>query len=258
MIRELSVTESITFEDTPDGGHLPIIDPYDGCTIGCPYCFQMNDSNWNKEILVKINMPNLIKSQLKDCNKDQTIYIGSRCDPYMALEEKYELTRKCLIELNELNIPTMIATKAHYNIIYRDIDIFKNYKADLTVLLGLSNLNLLTNGESCSHLINNIEVANKLYEQGIKVWAFITPILPGITDVNQMIGSLNNDIPVYLDKLRIGKDSIIKKKMMEFIKKKYPQLNSMYEEIINNDNNNYIKELRNEWKDSSRVKFVFD
>lgn len=257
MIRELSINEAITFEDTPDGGRCPIIDPYDGCTMGCPYCFQMNDRNWNKEILVKINMPNLIKKQLKDWNKDQTIYVGSKCDPYMELEEKYELTRKCLIELNELKIPTMITTKAHHNIIFRDIDILKNYKADLTVLFGLSNLNLLTDRES-SHMIKNIEVANKLHEQGIKVWAFITPILPGITDVNKMIRSLNKDIPVYLDKLRIEKDSIPKKKMMGFINKRHPQLNYMYEEIMNNDNNNYIEELRNEWKDSPRVKFVFD
>jgi DNA repair photolyase len=257
MIRELVINEAITFEKPPDGGQLAVIDPYDGCTIRCPYCFQMNDKDWNKETLVKINIADLIKTQLKDWNKDQTVYIGSKCDPYMDLEEKYELTRKCLIELNELKIPTMITTKAHHNIIFRDINLLKDYKADLTVLLGLSNLNLLTNIEN-SHMIKNIQVANKLHEQGIKVWAFITPILPGITDVNKMIGSLNKDIPVYLDKLRIEKDSIPKIKMMEFINKRHPELNSMYEEIINNDNNNYIEELRNQWKDSTRVKFVFD
>jgi len=74
MIMELSINEVITFENTPDGGHLPIIDPYEGCTIGCPYCFQMNDENWNKEILVKTNMPLLIKKQLKDLNKDHLFY----------------------------------------------------------------------------------------------------------------------------------------------------------------------------------------
>lgn len=257
MIKEIFEKEPITYECPPDERTIPIIDPYDGCTMGCPYCFQMNDPSWNKELIVKLNMPQLIKEQLKDWDIGKTIYIGSKCDPYMELEEKYELTRKCLIELSELKIPTMITTKAHHNIIFRDIDILKDYKAELTVLLGLSNLNLLTNKES-SPMIKNIEVANKLHEQGIKVWAFITPILPGITDVNKMIGSLNNDIPVYLDKLRIEKDSIPKKKMMEFINKRHPELNSMYEEIMNNDNNNYIEELRNEWKDSTRVKFVFD
>ncbi len=257
MIKEIFAKELITFENPPDGDVLPIIDPYDGCTIGCPYCFQRNDANWNKELIIKLNMPQLIKEQLKDWDMEKTIYIGSKCDPYMQIEKKYELTRKCLIELSELHIPTMITTKAHHDIIFRDIDILKNYKADLTVLLGLSNLNQISNSEK-SHTIKNIQVANKLHEQGIKVWAFITPILPGITDVNKMIGSLNTDIPVFLDKLSIEKDSIQMQKMLEYINNKYPKLKSIYEDIIFNDKNEYIDGLRNTWKDNSRVKFVFD
>lgn len=75
-----------------------------------------------------------------------------------------------------------------------------------------------------SHTIKNIEVANKLHEEGIKVWAFITPILPDITDVNKMIGSLNKDIPVFLDKLRIENDSIPMQKVLSYINNKHPEL----------------------------------
>ena len=124
-------------------------------------------------------------------------------------------------------------------------------------MLGLSNLNQFSNLEK-SHTVKNIKVANALHEQGIKVWAFITPILPGITDVNKMIGSLNKDIPIFLDKLRIEKDSIPMQKMLEYINNKYPKLKSIYEDIIFNDTNEYINELRNTWKNNSRVKFVFD
>lgn len=257
MVKEIFAKELITFEYPPDGGTVSIIDPYDGCTIGCPYCFQRNNSNWNKELIIKLNMPQLIKEQLNDWDKSKIIYIGSKCDPYMQIEKKYELTRKCLMKLSKFNIPTMITTKAHHDIIFRDIDILKNYGADLTVLLGLSNLNLLLNLEK-SHTVKNIEVANTLHEQGIKVWAFITPILPGITDVNKMIRSLNKDIPVFLDKLRIEKDSIPAQKMLEYINNKYPKLKSIYEDIIFNDTNEYINELRNTWKNNPRVKFVFD
>ena len=51
-VKEVFVEELITFEYPPYGGTIPIIDPYDGCTIGCPYCFQRNDENWNKELIV--------------------------------------------------------------------------------------------------------------------------------------------------------------------------------------------------------------
>lgn len=257
MLKEVYAKEAITFEYPPDGGTIPIIDHYDGCTIGCPYCFQRNDLNWNKDLIIKLNMPELIKEELKDWDKEKPIYIGSKCDPYMEIEKKYELTRKCLIELNKLHIATMITTKAHHEIIFRDIDVLKNYEADLTLLLGLSNLNQLSSLEE-SHAVKNIELANTLHEQGIKVWTFITPILPGITDVNKMIENLNKDIPVFLDKLRIKKDSIPAKKMIEYINSKYPNLKSIYEDIILNDKNEYINELRSAWKNNSRIKFVFD
>ncbi|WP_294403558.1 radical SAM protein [uncultured Clostridium sp.] len=255
MVKEIIEKDLITFEYPPDGGVVPIIDPYDGCTIRCPYCFQMDDENWNKDIFVKTNIPQLIKEQLKDWNREKTLYIGSRCDPYLKIEEKYELTRKCLIELNKLNIPVMITTKAHYDIILRDIDIMKEYSSELTVLLGLSNLNQLGDKEKIN---NNINIANKLYENGINVWAFITPVLPGLTDVDKMIGCLKDDIPVFLDKLRIEKDSVQMSRMLNYIKVNHPQLLHQYEDIMVNKNDSYIEELREKYKDSRRVKFVFE
>lgn len=66
MIKEILSKELITFKYLPDGGSILIIDPYDGCTIGCPYCFQRNDPNWSKDLIVKLNMPQLIKKQLKE------------------------------------------------------------------------------------------------------------------------------------------------------------------------------------------------
>lgn len=257
MIKKTMINEVITYEYPPDGEELPIIDPYEGCTMGCPYCFQLNDDEWNKDIIVKTNIANMIAMKLSDWPKDRIIYIGSKCDPYMNIEEKYELTRQCIIELSKLKIPIMITTKSNLDIIFRDIDIIKGYSADITVLLGLSNLNELSSNIN-SYDIKNIEMANKLHGLGIKVGAFITPILPGITDVNAMIDKLHNDIPVFLDKLRIDKTSKSGEKMINYITEKYPQLKETYENILYNDSNDYINNLRETWKENTRVNFVFD
>ena len=257
MIKEIIEKDLITFEYPPDGGKISIIDPYDGCTIKCPYCFQMTDSNWNKDIIVKLNMPELIKNNLNNWSRKETIYMGSRCDPYHEIERKYELTRNCLIELNKLNIPIMITTKADYGIILRDMDIIKNYSSNITILLGLSNLTQILNTNK-NEVIENINLANYLCNQKIKIWTFITPVLPGITDVDEIIDNLNNTIPVFLDKLRIQKDSVQMRKMLSFIQANYPKLYGEYENLINNDTNKYIDELRDKYKDNTRIKFVFD
>jgi DNA repair photolyase len=257
MIKEITVKEPITYEHPPDGGHLPIIDPYDGCSLRCPYCFQQSDQEWNKDLYVKTNIDQLIKAKLADWDRGRVIYIGSRCDPYMPIEKRYGLTRKCLIELNELAIPCMIVTKSDSEIIFRDMDILSNYRADFTLLLGLSNLNQLRLSKN-SWEIKNIDMANKIHRMGIKVWTFITPILPGITDVIRMMENLDSEIPVFLDKVRLEKESNPAKSMLAFIEKNYPDLKQVYEEIIFHDNDPYCEMLKSSLKSEPRVKFVFD
>lgn len=257
MIREIVVKDVITYENPPDGEQVPIIDPYDGCTICCPYCFQQGDDGWNNDIFIKTNIPEMISKELTNWPKDKTIYIGSKCDPYMNLEEKYRITRQCIIELGKLKIPIMITTKNNSDIIFRDIDIMKGYDADFTILLGLSNLKELASVKS-SCKIKNIEIANKLHALGINVWVFIALVLPGITDVDPMIDSLHKDIPVFLDYLRIDSKTRPGEKMISYITEKYPMLKETYEKILFNDRDDYFEELRKRWKSSSRVTFVYD
>ena len=253
MIKEIMVSDPITYESQPDGGRTPIIDPYIGCQINCPYCFQWSDKQWNRDIYVNINIAELLSDRLGSWNKDETIYFGSKCDPYMQLEERYSLTRKCLEVLNELKINTMITTKSDNRLIFRDIDIIKNFNAEMTVLMGLSNINQIGKGSQNK----NILTANELNDNSIEVWAFITPVLPYIMDVEAIISMLNPNIPIFIDKLRIDNDPIREKKMSEFIEKQYPNLKEKYNEIIYENDENYFIELVEKYSNDSIVKILF-
>lgn len=255
MLKEIRVSSAMTYEYPPDGETLPIIDPYDGCTIGCPYCFQLEDENWNNNLNVKLNIADILYEELIHWNKEDIVYLGSKCDPYMEIERKYQLTRKCLIELSKLNVKCMVTTKAGSKLIYRDIDVVKPMGDKFTLLLGLSNLEQLKKIDNYT-LMSNIQTANELHRMGINVWAFITPILPGITDVDLMINALDKDIPVFLDKVRLGKNT--KPTLENFIGINYPQLASTYKDIINNNIDVYYNEIRKKWYEDQRVKFVFE
>jgi DNA repair photolyase len=254
MIREINIVNPITSEGQPDGGSVPIIDPYDGCQLYCPYCFQICDSDWNKDIYVKTNIAEILDSELEEWSKSTTIYMGSRCDPYMQIEEKYHLTRKCLEKLSKWNIPTMITTKSDNGLIFRDMNLLREFKSQLTVLMGMSNINQINKGADNQ----NIKTANELHKVGIQVWAFITPILPYIMDVDAIINSLNPNIPIFLDKLRIFKDSVQSKVIADFIKKQYPNLIEQYIDIINNGDENYYCVLEKEYKNNSKIKVLFN
>ncbi|WP_162551200.1 SPL family radical SAM protein [Paenibacillus tepidiphilus] len=255
MLKEIYVDSAVTYEYPPDGATLPIIDPYDGCTIGCPYCFQLENENWNKNLIVKLNIAEILCEELIHWNKEDILYLGSKCDPYMNIDRKYQLTRKCLIELSKLNVKCMVTTKAGSKLIYRDIDIIKPMGDKFTLLLGLSNLEQLKRNDNYS-LMSNIQTANELHRMGIKVWAFITPILPGITDVDLMINALDKDIPVFLDQVRLGKNN--RPTIEKYIDTNYPHLASTYKDILNNNIDVYSDQMREKWSIDQRVKFVFE
>lgn len=255
MLKEVQIDHAMTYEYPPDGTTLPIIDPYDGCTIGCPYCFRLEDEDWNKNLMVKLNIAEILCEELTGWNKEEVLYLGSKCDPYMDIERKYQLTRKCLIELSKLNVKCMVTTKAGSKLIYRDIDVIKPMGDKFTLLLGLSNLEQLKRKDSYS-MMSNIQTANELHRMGIKVWAFITPILPGITNVDEMINALDKNIPVFLDRIRIGKNN--RPSLEKYIGKNYPHLTSTYNDIINNNIDVYFDQIRGKWSNDQRVQFVFE
>jgi len=170
----------------------------------------------------------------------------------MQLEEKYGLTRKCLSILNDLKINTMITTKSDNELIFKDIDILKNFQAEITVLMGITNINQIGKGKDNK----NIQTANKLFNEGIKVWAFITPILPYIMNVDEIISVINPDIPIYLDKLRL-EDTIQIKNIMKFIEQSYPKYTEKYNELIYENNEEYFDEIKRKYSNNKRINILF-
>lgn len=139
-------------------------------------------------------------------------------DPYMELESRYHLTRKCLEVLQEGTVEVMITTKSDNGLIIKDLELLKSFGSRLTVLMGMANINQVGKGVNS----RNIEIANFLHDNGIKVWAFITPILPYIMDVDSIINGLNPEMPIFLDKLRSFGEDRLNKEMDDFISSRYP------------------------------------
>ena len=255
MIIERKADRLITYESQPDGGQTPIIDPYDGCSIGCPYCFQLNDPDWNEAIYVKTGIDKLIRPELEHWPKRESIYLRSRCDPYMTIEGKYQLTRRCLSELSEMGIATMITTKGDTDLIRRDIDIYRMFGTSLTILLGFSRLS--DHWGTRSGLSAKIDIARTLCRHRIQVWAFVTPVLPGITDVEFIRNELPEEVPIFIDYLRYA-DSQRQKEMMEdHIRRRFPELADDYDQTLSSGVHRYYDDLLERYGEDERFSFLF-
>ncbi|WP_455279340.1 radical SAM protein [[Eubacterium] cellulosolvens] len=176
------------------------VNPYVGCEHRCTYCyarfmkrFTGHRENWGEFIDVKINAPILLKQEIKK-KRVGRVWISGICDPYQPIEQKYELTRKCLKILLEHNWPVTIQTKSP--IILRDIDLLKKFQdieAGFTITTADDKIRQIFEPKA-STIRERIQALKKLKTAGIQTFAMIAPLLPGAEDLPKLLNGIVDHI----------------------------------------------------------------
>ena len=117
---------------------------YSSCSFNCLYCYIRGSkygSNLAESLSVKINSLEILERQLFNRAKKEQygiIVLSSATDPYLPVEEKYQLTREALKLILKYKFPVHIITKS--DLLERDFDLLTeiNHKAILPV--GLQSL----------------------------------------------------------------------------------------------------------------------
>ncbi|MBR1802893.1 MAG: radical SAM protein [Clostridia bacterium] len=173
---------------------------YRGCTHGCIYCdSRSNCYNFDhkfEDIEVKENAPELLENILKSKRNKCMISTGSMSDPYMPIEMKLQLTRKCLEIIEKYGFGATVITKS--DLILRDLDVLKsiNKKAKCVVQMTLTTYD----EELCKKLEPHVcttkrrfEVLKILNENNIPTIVWFTPILPYINDTKENMQGILDD-----------------------------------------------------------------
>ena len=170
---------------------------YRGCTHGCIYCdsrshcYQINHDFENIE--VKRDAPNILEEQLKKKKRECLISTGSMCDHYIHLEEKLELTKKCLLVIEKYGFGLSILTKSAR--ILRDLDILraigKNAKCIVQMTLTTYDERLCRVVEpNVSTSFERFRVLEAMRDAGIPTLVWICPVLPFINDTEENLRGL--------------------------------------------------------------------
>lgn len=172
------------------------INPYTGCEHGCRYCYAVfmkkfsgHKEEWGSFVDVKINAPEVLRKQLRNA-KPGLISFSTVTDPYQPLEERYEITRKCLKELIDYDFPVSILTKS--KLVLRDIDLLKELKEiDVGFSIGLidEKVKMIFEPKSSSSK-ERLDALHGLAKEGIKTWVFFSPVLPYFSDRTEIIDEL--------------------------------------------------------------------
>ena len=233
-----------------------VINPYTGCQHGCKYCyayfikrFQNIREEWGSFIYAKMNCPELLKQELAK-NKPGHIWLASVCDCYTLIEGKYQLTRKILETIakssykNKFTIE--ILTKSA--LVKRDFDLLKQLNVELGCSINTIDEKIARTIEPLASSPKlRIETLKEAKKQGIKVFGFISPVLPGIANLEDIFRELIFCDYVWVELLNTKKT--ILDKFMPFIKKTFPDKVKEFEFAINNPSEYYhnlekeIKEL---------------
>lgn len=212
IIKETTVTDAIEINEYGQS----YINPYYGCSAGCPFCYWLSFPGWEGKIEVRTNIAECIEDYCKREGNRKRVYFGSYCDPYMEeVEPKYRLMKECLEVLHHYQVPVSICTSARSKIVLEDLDQFLKMK-DLVItteLCRLDQIKRMNRGQEHT----GVWVSNELHKAGVKVIATFAPIMPGITDVMQIRRELNEEIPIYIDRMFVEKNTIQAQRILECV-----------------------------------------
>ncbi len=185
----------ISTNTSPDVGFNASLNPYRGCSHGCPYCYARNTHEYlgfsagldfESKILVKPGAPKLLRETLASPKwQPQPLALSGVTDPYQPVEKKLEITRGCLEVLAEARNPTLLITKNR--LITRDLDHMQELARYNAVSVALSITTL--DGElarvmepQASHPRDRLRAIRELSAAGIPTAVMIAPVIPGLTD----------------------------------------------------------------------------
>jgi DNA repair photolyase len=170
-----------------------VINPYTGCQHNCLYCyahfmkrFTGHKEPWGQFVDVKVNAPDLLRLEITR-KRPGRVWVSGVCDPYQPLEAKYKLTRQCLEILAHNAWPVTVQTRSP--LVLRDLDILekgKDFEVGLSITTADDGIRKLFEPDA-PPIKARVRALDELHQAGIRTYAMIAPILPGVEDLPEIL-----------------------------------------------------------------------
>ena len=232
--------QEITTQDILSKTNLPIgdyaVNPYVGCVHACKYCyasfmkrFTNHPEPWGEFIDVKNWTPIRDRGQLAG----KEAFFCSVTDPYQPHEARFKRTRAVLEQLQGTGIRISISTKS--DLILRDLDLIKTFPgARVSWSINTLDEDFRSEMDRAVSIERRLEVMRQFYEAGIDTTCFISPIFPGITDVEAIIERAKDRCNlVWLENLNLRGD--YRGRILNWVHDHRPDLDELYRQDIHKE-----------------------
>ncbi len=207
-----------------------VINHYVGCEHACVYCYaryvckwRKHDEKWGEFVDVRVNTPELVAREA--LGKSGTVTLCSVSDAYQPVESRYELTRRVLEALPG-NFKITVLTKSP--LILRDADLFGKFRdAELGLTITTLDNRIARIFEPRAPLPRaRLRALMRLKDEGFKTFAFIGPVLPYLTDVEEIVDAVAPYVnEIMVEDLNFGP---ARKEIMKTIREHFPELEWKY------------------------------
>nr|MDO8081085.1 radical SAM protein [Candidatus Freyarchaeota archaeon] len=232
---------------------------YRGCQHACEYCDGRSqryylDLDIANKIYIKVNAPELVKKGLRNKEKGIVAVGGGIGDSYQPVEKKYELTRKVLEVLRELEFPAFILTKS--SLVGRDIDILEKINEQSLALVAFTITTLdddvwKTWEPRASSPEERFNAIGKFSKAGVPTGVVIMPLLPFISDgadsIEQLVSRAKEEGASFVLVAGLTLRDRQKDYYYQKLKEKYPDLIPKYDQIYSesgySQNQEYVEKL---------------
>ncbi len=178
------------FTKTKLPGYDWVINQYVGCQHACLYCYAKFISRWRPDhygkwgswVEAKTNAPELVKGR----HINGLVYMSSISDPYHSVERTLKLTQRVLKNLDK-RTELVIQTKS--DLVLRDINLFKKFD-NIEVGFTINSFSGKSKDVFEPFSSSNEErtkALKTLKDNDIKTFVFVSPIIPGLIDLKEVI-----------------------------------------------------------------------
>jgi len=169
------------------------------------------------------------------------LFFGSVTDPYNPEEALYERTRSLLLQLKGCAAKVSIATKS--DLVLRDLDIIRSFpNARVSWSINTLDNRFQQDMDKAVSIDRRLTAMKTFYRAGVRTTCFISPIFPGITDVEAIVRRVQNQCHlIWLENLNLR--GSYKPVIMDYIETNHPHLLPLYQSIYVDRDRSYWKQL---------------
>ena len=155
----------------------------------------------------------------------QRVFIGSVTDPYLPQEEEFRRTRAVLEQLSGSGARISIATKS--DLVLRDLDLIAEFPgARVSWSINTLDESFKDDMDSAPSIARRLAAMEAFHEAGVRTTCFISPIFPGISDVEAIIERAKHHCNlVWLENLNLRGD--YKGRILQWVHEHHPRLDTL-------------------------------